>query len=331
MRLIKNKEIERDKWVDLLNNSKFSSPFQTYEFYDFYNSIKGLSADVFAIEKDDEYKSLVVVTVQKEKGVKGFFSIRGIIYGGPILGSSDLENLDSLLLGLNQAYKKGIIYIEMRNSFDYGVFNKIFEDNGWIYEKRLNVKLDIKDKTIDAILSKMKYNRRREIKLSYKEGATKRLANNEDEIIILYEILKELYLTRVKLPLPDKSYFLNLYKSDLGKVFVVIHNDTIIGGSFCFFDRNAIYTSYYVGLRNYHRKIFPTHLAIIGVIEFAIKNNLNLVDFMGAGKPNENYGVRDFKLQFGGDLIENGRFQNILNPFMYKTGTLGLKLISKLK
>ena len=67
------------------------------------------------------------------------------------------------------------------------------------------------------------------------------------------------------------------------------------------------------------------------VIKFAIENNLKMVDFMGAGKPNEDYGVRDFKLQFGGELVEHGRYNNIFNPSLYKIGVLGIKIMSKIK
>jgi len=66
-------------------------------------------------------------------------------------------------------------------------------------------------------------------------------------------------------------------------------------------------------------------------IEFAIDNGLKLVDFMGAGKPDQKYGVRDFKLQFGGDLVEHGRFKQINNKFLYNLGIFGLKILSKFK
>ena len=52
-----------------MEKSKYSAPFQTPEFYDLFNSNDGLSANVFAIEKDGDYKALAVVTIQKEKGI----------------------------------------------------------------------------------------------------------------------------------------------------------------------------------------------------------------------------------------------------------------------
>jgi len=328
--LVKNKNIEEDKWCNLLEKSNYASPFQTPEFYNFFNSVSDYSADVIALEEDNEYKALVIVTKQKEKGIKGIFSKRGIVYGGPVILETSSDNLRPLLEGISLYYKSKLIYLEIRNHFDYSMFSEVFQKFGWEYEERLNVQLEISNLNVDNVLAGMKYNRRREIKLSYKEGVTAREAESEEEIKILYEMLDELYKERVKLPLPDISFFINLYKSTVGKVFVVLHNDKIIGGSFCVYHESmSIYTLYYVGLRNYHKKIYPTHIAIMVTLNFAIENKLKMIDFMGAGKPNVDYGVRKYKLEFGGDLVEHGRFIKIFNPFMFKLGVFGLKVLSK--
>ena len=52
---------------------------------------------------------------------------------------------------------------------------------------------------------------------------------------------------------------------------------------------------------------------------------------MGAGKPDDSYGVREFKAKFGGQLVEHGRFQNIINPFLYEVGKLGVKIMKNLR
>ena len=82
-------------------------------------------------------------------------------------------------------------------------------------------------------------------------------------------------------------------------------------------------------LKKYHKKIFPTHLAVTEAIAFGLENGLKLIDLMGAGRPDESYGVRDYKLKFGGDLVEHGRFIYILNPLFYKIGLFGIKIMRK--
>ena len=325
-------KINKKLWGELCTNSLFSSPFQTPEFYELYNSVEGFSADVFAVEQEGKLTSLVVVTLQKEHGIKEYFSRRGIVYGGILISENNEESLKFLLKHLNNFYRNQLIYIEIRNNFDYSIFKSAFQLNNFNYQPHFNVQLKTENTSMEAILSNMKYNRRREINISFKEGAEVNEAQNENEVIALFDILKDLYTTKVKLPLPNLNYFIGLYKSKIGKVFIVKHHNKVIGGSFCIFHQGmSINTIYYAGIRNYHKKIFPTHLAIMGVTEFAIRNNLKMVDFMGAGKPGKEYGVRDYKLEFGGELLEHGRYLKIINPILYNIGKLGLKLLAKIK
>jgi hypothetical protein len=48
---------------------------------------------------------------------------------------------------------------------------------------------------------------------------------------------------------------------------------------------------------------------------------------MGAGKPDIPYGVRDFKMEFGGELVEHGRFLCVRKPLLYWIGELGVKIL----
>jgi lipid II:glycine glycyltransferase (peptidoglycan interpeptide bridge formation enzyme) len=56
------------------------------------------------------------------------------------------------------------------------------------------------------------------------------------------------------------------------------------------------------------------------------ENNIKIYDFAGAGKPNKEYSVREYKLKFGGSLINLGRYQCIHKPLMYRLGIVGIKL-----
>ena len=313
MKILVNKEVEIEKWQELLSNSSQSSPFQTPRYFNFFNEIDSFTASVHAVEQNGNYQALCVVTLQKEKGIKSFFSRRAIVYGGPLIKDNDYSSLVALLSSIYEYYKKKAIYIEIRNYFDYSMFLNSFISKKWIYEQYLNFKLELNVNCKDDILFFFKYNRRREIKISLTEGAEYGLCEKEEDVVGIYRILKDLYNQKVKLPLPTLNYFLELYRRSLIKVFYVKHNNLIIGGSFCPFMQNkAIYTYYYCGLREYHKKIFPTHLAVLAAMEFAIDNSIPMIDFMGAGKPGIDYGVRKYKSEFGGELVDYGRFIKVL-------------------
>lgn len=332
MKFYCNQFIGRDRWLELLLANPFSSPFQTPDFYDFYNAIPGYRAEAFAVETDGMFSALVVVTMQKEQGVKGFFSRRGIIYGGPLYDTSHPEALRFLFEKLAQLLDRELIYIEVRNFFDYSRVKDLYSMLGWKYEAYTNIQVLLKGKSHDQLLEAMKYNRKREIKLSQKEGASYCECPNIEDFNSLYNILSHLYFSRVKLPLPSYDFFLKFYHSNWGKVFVVKHQDRVIGGSFCpVLANRSIYTYYYCGLREYHKKIFPTHLAVIAAIDYGILNNLEFMDFMGAGKPDVSYGVREYKKEFGGELVEHGRFIRVTKPLLYWLGKTALKCAGKIK
>lgn len=332
MKLLVNEAIDREEWKDFIARNIFASPFQTSAFYDFYNSNAGYSAEALAVESNGRLCALAVVTIQKEQGIKGFFSRRGIIYGGPLFETDQPEALDFLLTRLDSFLMKKVIYLETRNFFDYCNRLDIFTNRGWLYLPYCNFQMKLERKNLEEIFSDMDYNRRREIRLSLKEGALYEECRNEGEVEDLFAILSELYRERVKLPLPSLKFFQAFYKTGICKVFVVKHNNTVIGGSFCpVLQSRAIYTFYYCGIRNYHKKIFPTHLAVLAAIDYGLNNNIHLLDFMGAGKPGFEYGVRKYKKEFGGELVDHGRFLKVTQPMLYNIGKAGLSILSKIK
>lgn len=332
MKFLTYPNINLSKWGELCLLSDFASPFQTHDFYHFIDKIPGYSAEVFAVEEDEQLLAIMLVVVQKEKGIKARFSKRGIIYGGPLLRSTNVAVVEFLLQKTSDELRKKLIFLETRNFFDYNCYKDTFLHAGWQYLPYLNYQISVVNKNTDELLSLMKYNRRREVKLSVAGGATFELAKSVEDVLDVYNILKNLYAEKVKLPLPDFDFFKSFLYSDIARVFVVKYDEKIIAGSFCFvYPGRNIYTMYYSGLREIKKKIFPTSLAVYAAIEYAARNGIQYVDLMGAGKPDQQYGVRDYKAQFGGELVEHGRFLKIFKPFLYQLGKTGLKIIGKFK
>lgn len=330
----KGKEVDTNKWDSLINNSTYSSPFQTKKFYNFCNSTPGYKSYVYAIEgRNGTYNAVCVISFTYGKGIKSWFSRRAIVYGGPVL-ADDVKNnaFINLLDEIKRDLSGKTIYIEFRNFHNYSLLSSQFIKNNWTYTPYLNIKVNLNYSSIEELLASFKYNRRREIKLTLKAGLIYEEAENIDQIISLYSILKKIYKERVRLPLPEVSFFTDFWESGLMKVFIVRDKDLILGGSFCVvLDNKSIYTYYYCGIRDYKPKTFPTHIAILAAMEYGIKNGLKYLDFMGAGKPDSEYGVRDYKMEFGGELVEYGRYIWINQKLLYHIGRKVIEINKKLK
>lgn len=323
-------EIQINKWQYLLKHCNFSSPFQTPEYFNFFNSIYGFNANCFAIEEDNEYKSLVVVTIQKEEGVKSYFSRRGIIYGGPIIIGENPDSLQFLLKSINNYYKGKLIYIEIRNYFDYSKWNDSFLNVGFKNIPWLNFHLDIDEPA--QMLKKMSSSRSRQIKKALKSGAIWEEAKSIEEVEVFYSILEDLYRNKIKKPIFPKEFFMEFFTQNMGKYLLVYFENKVIGGIMCpILEGKIIYEFYVCGLDTEFKDQYPSVMATWAAMEFASQNNIQTFDFMGAGSPDEAYGVREFKSRFGGTQVEHGRYLNVLNPALYKIGEIGLKVLSKIK
>lgn len=330
MHAIIDKEISLAAWNDLIMLSSCSSPFQTPEFHAFFNSLPGFSAVAVGIEDGGRLLALVVATIQKEKGVKGYFSRRAIIYGGPVLLNDTFHTLPVLIKELNRLLKGKVIYTETRNFNDYGFCKDVFAEQGWSYQPYLNFHLACT--SYEVTWNQLNNNRKRQISKALKSGVTIKEAASTEEVKAFYDILKTLYGSRIKKPLPSYRFFETFYKSAIGKYFLVHYQDKIIGGIMCpTLKGKAIYEFYICGLDQEYKEASPSVMATWAAIEYGYKTGFQNFDFMGAGKPDENYGVREFKEKFGGELVEHGRFIKINNKFLYKLGVAALSLLKWLK
>jgi len=313
-------------------NNTSTLTYPAFQSTDYLKALSGLSGfkSLISYSKSRPDTFFLGTRIQEGNGIKAFFSKRIIVYADFSSFHNNEDAMELIKTFVNEQARKAI-YIEIRNLSSPSVFIPDLNKLGFSYHPHLNAFIPIENKSVEEVMNVFTYNRKRECKLSLKEGTLYEEASNEIDVKALYSILANLYKNKVKLPLPSYDYFLAIYKSNIGKVFIVKHGDKVIGGSFCLFDQQTIYTLYYCGISDYHKKIFPTHLAVLAVIEWGIHQNIKKVDLMGAGKPHEHYGVREYKKQFGAEVVEYGRFVYISNPILYKIGKIGVSLLKKLK
>lgn len=343
MRVLSDKDIDRKEWSRLVQSSSTGTWFQTPEAYEFFASMPELFRPfVFAIiskpESDSGSKNketlrgVCVGYVTKEKNpIKQIFTRRAIIIGGPALADDCTdEEVIALMKAVREMLQSQAIYVETRNFNDYSRWKGALEAAGFEYQAHLNFHVDCSN--AEAMWNRMSDNRRRQIKKALKNGVEITEAQNEQEVAEWYEILKELYRTKVKTPLFPLSFFLKFGKLGVGKYLIVKYEGRIIGGIMCpILEHKGIYEWFVCGKDSEYRNQNPSVMATYAAMEYGHKHGLPRFDFMGAGKPNEPYGVREFKARFGGEEVEYGRFQCIKQPLLYRIGFWGVKILKKIR
>ena len=298
----------------------------------------------------DRLAGVIVGYITCEKNpLKQFFTRRAIIVGGPLLADDISDEALSALLKAAAQFKveslkcKGKatseavtsaltpytlhptpIYIESRNFHDYSRWKYTLEQNGFVYQPHYDIHVHCN------VAHTMSEQRIRQVKKALKNGAEIVEASSEQEIRDWYEILYKLYREKVRTPLFSEEFFLQFYRERVGKYLLVKHQGKVIGGMMCpILDGKAIYEWFVCGLDEEYREQYPSVMATYAAIEYAKTNALPLFDFMGAGKPDIPYGVRDFKMEFGGELVEHGRFLCVRKPLLYWIGKMGMRLLKR--
>lgn len=343
-------EINKQQWQLLVEQSATATWFQTPEAYTFYASLPNeMTPFAVAVENNGKLRAVCVGYTTKEANtIKQYLTCRAIIIGGPVIAD---DATDEEVAALMQAIRrlgdktKGKetsgavtsaltpytlhptpIYIETRNFNDYSRWKSNFEQNGFAYQPHLNFHVDTT--SVELAQANIGKHRWKYIRLSIRDGATMVENPTIDQVRECYELLKELYTTRVKTPLFSWDFFEKLYHQPNAKYLLVELDGKIIGGTVCVCLPNKALYEWFVCGNDYYRKgIRPSSVATWYGMQYAAQNGYPLFDLMGAGKPDEPYGVRDFKAEFGGKLVEYGRFLCIRKPLLYYLGKLGVKLL----
>lgn len=324
--------INLESWQQLADNSISANFFQTSLCYEFYKSLSFLEAFCLGVTENQILKGVIVGYIQKDGGrLKQFFSKRAVIIGGPLL-ADDISN-ETVTMLLNQLKRKlrnRSIYIETRNFNDYSNYVDAFAKSGFKYNAHLNFQIDTS--SIEIAHANLGKSRKRDIKTSCRDGATFLEVPTLNQVRDFYEILDELYCTKIKTPLFPFEFFEKLYHSAFSKFLFVVAEDKVIGGTVCVVWNNKVVYEWFAGGKDYeYRKYYPSTMATYWGIKYASESGIPRFDMMGAGKPEESYGVRDFKAKFGGKLVEHGRFIHIVNPLLYKIGKVGVKILRNRK
>lgn len=330
-------ELDRNKWSDFVYNHPNGNIFQTPEMFEVYKNTKCWEPIFLAVtdanESDNLLGVLLCVTQREFGGIFGEFSARTIIWGGPLikLAEASEQIVKFLLKALDKHIGKKTVYTQFRNLFDLSDSKKYFITNSYSYEEHLDFICDL-TMGEDNLWEKLFPARRNEIRKAERQGLEVRLIDNIADLKDSYHILKEVY-SRIKIPLADESLFDSafriLFPKNMLKVFVAKYNNKIIGVLYLLVYREKTYVWYAGSLSEYLNK-HPNDILYWEAMRWGCRSNYKIFDFGGAGRPDEEYGVREFKKQFGGEMVNYGRFTKAYRPIIMRIVNAGILLLRKI-
>ena len=325
-------QIDRAEWGAFVEAHPKGNVFQTPQMFDVYQLTPGYSPQVIALEQDKQMVGLMMWVVMREKGLKARFSARSIIQGAPIAKDDKPEYIIALLEAYEQLRDKGMIYTQVRNHFEMLTVNDAFQQCGYRFESHLNFIITLDNE--EDVWNRIGKGRIKQIKKALKNGLYVDVyepGRVTDELIAQgYEVIRSVY-QRAGLPLTDLAQIQATNEQKLLVVFVVRNAEgEMLGCRFGLLYRDSIY-GWYAGSCSQYYSLFPNDILIWETLRWGINHGYRTFDYGGAGEPNKPYGVRAFKQQMGGSLVNFGRYEKIHRPCMYKIGVLGMKILKMLR
>lgn len=333
--LVDPKIIDKIKWEEFVLNHPDGNIFHTPMMFEVYKATFNYNPYILiCVDSQNVIQGVLLAVIQKEySGILGYFSSRSIIIGGPLISDKNVKALEILLKSYNRKIRKKAIYSQFRN-FALQTWQKdVFNDTNCIFEDHLNIIINLKVGK-EELWNNFSRSRKKGINRAQKENYQFSYTYNPAQIETFYPLLEKSY-KRIKLPFPKKDHFnriVEIFPAENFQIFSLTRNEEVVISMFCLIFKETIY-GYYMGITDDIEilKTKPSDLFFWEVFKWANERDIGLFDWMGAGKPNKSYGVRDFKLQFGGDLVNFGRFEIHHSVIAYNLSLIGFNLWTRFK
>lgn len=317
-RFLYDKDIAMDRWWAYTDAHPNATAFHTPFMWKAYRNVKNIEPfAIFALDQDNNILGMMCGYVQRLiPFLPQSLSSRSVLMQSPLFSNADV--LGFLISNYKKCKYGKSLYTEIRAHNDELQRTHILHKHGFFYEDHLNITVNIAQKEED-LWKQVHSKRRNEIRKAKKAGLVFRMIHSH-EIDAAYGILQEVY-DRAHLPLLDKGFFCNSLNQTTDKCGLVIYGafleNQMIGTMFTLQYKNTVY-DYYAGSLFSHYNLNPNDLIPWEVFLHAKAQGFTDFDFGGAGKPNEPYGVRDYKKKFGGTMVNHGRYYYYANALLFR-------------
>ncbi len=330
------RDLDRQAWNEFILSHPQANIFHSPEMFDVYQNTAGYEAQLWAAVTDGgQILALMLpVKISLFNGPLQRITSRAVVFGSVLAvdGPAGQAGLEKLLVAYADDTGGSYLFTELRNVSDLSQWQPILERNGFAYEEHLNYLIDLtqdEDEMFGKVSSRTRSYIRKAIR---QEKMALREITDRADLPAIYELLRQTY-QNAQVPLSDISLFENAFDilrpRGLARFLAVYLDDAPIAVSIDLLFKHRVYY-WYGGMDRDYSKQHPNEFLRWSIIKRGKEEGYAIFDFGGAGKPDEVYGVRDFKAKFGGDLVGYGRNVYEHSPRLLRLSTLGYGVVRKL-
>ncbi|MDO8459583.1 MAG: peptidoglycan bridge formation glycyltransferase FemA/FemB family protein [Nanoarchaeota archaeon] len=315
-------------WINRVYKSSKSGVYQTYEWI----HAKELSGNNFIFLKDSEEHPSSGIFAFEESIILPIIGKKKILFawGNPLAQSED-QILKSLIefKKVSKQYYYGTIMPPVVNPL-----NSLYEKAGYKKVDNYTVLIDLKKSEEELWQNLEKKSARWGVKTAEKNQLIFGVPENKEEIEEFYELYKST-AEKGNFKAEEKEFLIDLVDTKISKLFLIRHNNLIIGGGLLLIDLpNNYSTLSLTSLSEEGKKLQAMPFLYWNLILYSKRLGLNYFDLGGydkeAGQTEKTFQINKFKERFGGQVVEQSiyatnskypRFRSILKQFRFLKGT----------
>jgi hypothetical protein len=224
------------------------------------------------------------------------------------------------------------LFTELRNLSDLSDVQGLLNECGFAYEEHLNYLIDL-DRPTEAVMQSIGRRTRKKIRRQLRAGEViVEEITHRERLSDWHTVLKQTY-NQAHVPLADRSLFEAafdiLHPRGMIRFLVARVDQAYAAVSAELLYKGTVY-GWYGGMDRAYSSYYPNELLTWHILQWGAKHGYKVYDFGGAGTPDEEYGVRDFKAKFGGELVCYGRNTLVHAPSLLRLSRLGYKIYRQL-
>lgn len=325
------RELDPELWREFLYNNPHAGIFHTPEMFAVFARTSGYEPGLWAaLDAGGCPVALFApVRIALLGGPMGLLTSRAVAYSGVACrcGRDEQAALSLLLQAYGRERSSSVLFTELRNAAPVGCLQPTLDAHGYQHEDHLNFYINLTQPET-ALWGNIRSSARRNVRKAETMGVVVDEVTEPDGLGPAYEVLRAVY-KRLQVPLPDISLFVAalevLRPAGMMHVFVARLDDTPIG-ALTLLIHQGVMTYWYTGTLREFSAFRPADLLVWHALKLGADSGCRLFDFGGGGRPDEEYGVRDFKAKFGGELVNYGRHLCVHAPRRLQLSRMGYQM-----
>jgi hypothetical protein len=329
-------QLPQQLWRDYVDKHPQGRVFHTPEMHQVFEKAKKHVPILRAAV--DESGHLLALFPPVQVTVDGIFprrlTTRAVAYGSLLYNQDETgrKAVEALLHSYTEEVGGQTLLTELRNLSDLSAIQPVLIGCGFEYEDHLNFLIDL-DRSVKKVMQSIGSRTRKNIRRGLrKDEIVIEEIIDRNKISVAYDLIQKSY-AYAQVPLADQSLFQAafdvLHPKDMVKFWLARLDDVYVGASVELLHRDVMY-GWYGGVDRDYSSHVPGELLTWHILKWGAEHGYRMYDFGGAGKPDEDYGVRDFKAKFGGKLVCFGRNTYVHSPLLLRISEVGYQVYRRL-